>query len=117
MAFDKIDITFKEKLILESKDQLDKCEIAYETYGKINKNKSNVILVCHALTGDQFCSGIHPSTNKKGWWDILVGPGKVIDTNFFLLFVVMLLVAVKEVQDRQVSILKMANNIIWTFLS
>ena len=83
MAFDKIDITFKEKLILESKDQLDKCEIAYETYGKINKNKSNVILVCHALTGDQFCSGIHPSTNKKGWWDILVGPGKVIDTNFF----------------------------------
>ena len=83
MAFDKIDITFKEKLILESKDQLNKCEIAYETYGKINKNKSNVILVCHALTGDQFCSGIHPATNKKGWWDILVGPGKVIDTNFF----------------------------------
>ena len=39
MAFDKIDITYKEKLILESKDQLDKCEIAYETYGKINKNK------------------------------------------------------------------------------
>lgn len=83
MAFDKIDITFKEKLILESKDQLDKCEIAYETYGNLNKNKSNVILVCHALTGDQFCSGINPSTNKKGWWDILVGPGKVIDTNFF----------------------------------
>ena len=60
--------------------------IAYETYGKLNKKKSNAILVFHALTGDQFVSGLNPITKKDGWWSYAVGPDKPIDTNkYFVL--------------------------------
>ena len=76
-------IKYRESFKLQSGKFIDDCEIAFETYGKLNKSKSNAILICHALTGDQFCSGVNPVTKKKGWWDILIGPGKVIDTNFF----------------------------------
>jgi len=55
--------------------------LAYETYGKLNTKKDNAILVFHALTGDQFVSGINPVTKKEGWWITAVGPGKAIDTN------------------------------------
>ena len=55
--------------------------VAYETFGALNADKSNVVLVCHALTGDQFCTGHDPITNKPGWWSIMVGPGKPIDTD------------------------------------
>ena len=55
--------------------------LAYETYGKLNSNKDNAILVFHALTGDQFVAGTNPITNKSGWWVTAVGPGKAIDTN------------------------------------
>ena len=55
--------------------------LAYETYGKLNKSKNNAILVFHALTGDQFASGINPVTKKEGWWHTAVGPNKAIDTN------------------------------------
>ena len=55
--------------------------LAYETYGKLNGNKDNAILVFHALTGDQFVTGTNPITNKEGWWITAVGPGKAIDTN------------------------------------
>ena len=55
--------------------------LAYETYGKLNENKDNAILVFHALTGDQFVAEINPVTNKEGWWVTAVGPGKAIDTN------------------------------------
>ena len=55
--------------------------LAYETYGKLNENKNNAILVFHALTGDQFVAGTNPITNKEGWWVTAVGPGKAIDTN------------------------------------
>jgi homoserine O-acetyltransferase len=54
--------------------------LAYETYGKLNENKDNAILVFHALTGDQFVAGINPVTKKDGWWVTAVGPGKAIDT-------------------------------------
>jgi homoserine O-acetyltransferase/O-succinyltransferase len=55
--------------------------LAYETYGSLNKKKDNAILVFHALTGDQFVSGINPITKKDGWWSYAVGSNKAIDTN------------------------------------
>ena len=57
--------------------------IAYQTYGHLDAAKSNAILICHALTGDQHVANIHPVTGKPGWWETLVGPGKPIDTNRF----------------------------------
>ena len=79
-------IIFEDDLKLDSGLSLQKCEIAFETYGKLNKNKSNAIFICHALSGDQYCSGISPITKKEGWWNKLVGPGKPINTkNFFVI--------------------------------
>ena len=63
---------------------LDNYELIYETYGKLNKNKDNAVLVCHALSGDQHVAGRHKKTDKHpGWWDSLVGPGKPLNTNKF----------------------------------
>ena len=59
--------------------------IAYETYGVLNKEKDNAILIFHALTGDQFVSGINPITKKDGWWSYAVGPNKAIDTNKYFI--------------------------------
>jgi homoserine O-acetyltransferase len=55
--------------------------IAYETYGVLNGARSNAILLCHALTGDQYAASAHPTTGKPGWWDVMVGPGKPFDTD------------------------------------
>ena len=57
--------------------------IAYQTYGALNAGKSNAILICHALTGDQHVANVHPLTGKAGWWETMVGPGKPIDTDRF----------------------------------
>ena len=54
-------------------------EIAYESYGTLNADKSNAVLICHALTGDQYVASTHPITGKPGWWQRLVGPGKPVD--------------------------------------
>lgn len=58
-------------------------QIAYTTYGKLNAEKSNAVLVCHALTGDQHVANVNPITGKPGWWTTMIGPGKVIDTDRF----------------------------------
>ncbi|UUP17182.1 homoserine O-acetyltransferase MetX [Nitratireductor thuwali] len=58
-------------------------QTAYQTYGSLNDDRSNAILICHALTGDQHVANTHPVTGKPGWWEALVGPGRVIDTDRF----------------------------------
>ncbi len=66
--------------------KLDPITVAYQTYGRLNAEHSNVVLVCHALTGDQFAAETHPITGKAGWWDLMIGPGKPIDTDrYFVL--------------------------------
>ena len=55
--------------------------LAYQTYGTLNAERSNAVLLCHALTGDQFVLGPHPVTGKPGWWELMVGPGKTFDTD------------------------------------
>ena len=65
--------------------ELKNFEVAYKTYGKLNKEKSNAILVCHALSGDQFVSGINPFSGKPGWWNLVIGPNKLINTERFFI--------------------------------
>jgi homoserine O-acetyltransferase len=67
-------------LALDSGMSLAPLQIAYQTYGTLNAARSNAILVCHAMTGDQHVANEHPVTGKKGWWATMVGPGKPIDT-------------------------------------
>ena len=71
----------KANFVIDSGYKFDDFKIAYKTFGKINNDKTNVIFICHALTGDQFVSGKNPITNKDGWWNRMVGPNKPIDTN------------------------------------
>ncbi len=73
-----------EKLILESGARLGPVTIAYETYGKLNKEKDNCILIAHAFSGDSHAAGFYNTdgaSEKPGWWDFLIGPGKGIDTD------------------------------------
>src|ERR1044071_795905 len=67
-------------LKLDAGVSLSPFQIAYKTYGALNAARSNAVLVCHALTGDQHVANIHPVTGKGGWWETLIGPGKSIDT-------------------------------------
>ena len=70
-------------LALDSGATLGPVEIAYHTYGRLNADKSNAVVVCHALTGDQYVALPHPVTGKPGWWSNLIGPGQVIDTDAY----------------------------------
>ena len=77
-------LNVKSPLELDNGSVLSDYNICYETYGALNKNKNNAILVCHALTGDQHAAGRHNESDKKaGWWDNMIGPNKPVDTNKF----------------------------------
>ncbi|MQT13576.1 homoserine O-acetyltransferase MetX [Segnochrobactrum spirostomi] len=72
-----------EPLHLDAGTAIAPWQIAYQTYGTLNADKSNAILLCHALTGDQHAANVHPVTGKPGWWTTLVGPGRPVDTDRF----------------------------------
>ena len=74
---------FAQGLPLECGHTLAPVDLAYRTYGALNAGRSNAILICHALTGDQYVAEPHPVTGKPGWWDALVGPGRPVDTERF----------------------------------
>ncbi|MCP4932706.1 MAG: homoserine O-acetyltransferase [bacterium] len=81
--YDSLSVTFREDqpLHLDSGETIAPYTIAYQSYGDLNEDKSNAILICHALTGDQHVANDHPLTGKSGWWDVMVGPGKPVDTD------------------------------------
>src|SRR3569833_2880979 len=64
---------------LDSGARLEPLEIAYKTYGRLNETRTNAILVCHALTGDQHAGSVNPVTGRPGWWDRVIGPGLPLD--------------------------------------
>lgn len=67
-------------LMTDAGAALSPLTVAYQTYGALNAARSNAVLVCHALTGDQHVANVHPVTGKNGWWETMVGPGRPIDT-------------------------------------
>ena len=73
-------VTFREPLKLELGGMLPEVTVAFETYGQLNPRRDNAVLMCHALSGDSHVAA-HDAEDDPGWWDILVGPGKAVDTN------------------------------------
>jgi homoserine O-acetyltransferase len=78
---------FDSPLTTRSGVVLSRYELVYETYGTLNAEKSNAVLICHALSGHHHVAGYYADEPKNiGWWDNLIGPGKPLDTNkFFVL--------------------------------
>ena len=72
---------FEVPLAMDAGTALTPLTIGYQTYGTLNAAKSNAVLICHALTGDQHVANVHPVTGKSGWWETMVGPGRPIDTD------------------------------------
>ncbi len=70
-----------DSISLDGGATLAPVEVAYETYGALNAQKSNAILILHAFSGDAHAAGVSPETGKPGWWDNMIGPGKAFDTN------------------------------------
>ena len=73
------------ELILENGEKLGPITIAYETYGKLNDQRSNAVLILHALTGDAHAAGFHEGDEKPGWWDDMIGPCKAFNTNKYFI--------------------------------
>lgn len=71
----------EEPFLLASGAEIPAFPVAWQSWGELNADRSNAILICHALTGDQYAVGAHPVTGKPGWWETLVGPGKAVDTD------------------------------------
>jgi homoserine O-acetyltransferase/O-succinyltransferase len=78
-------LAVEEPLKLDSGAMLGPITVAYQTYGRLNAERSNTILVAHALTGDQFVAEPHPITGKDGWWQLMIGPGRPLDTDRYFI--------------------------------
>lgn len=76
-----IKLATDKPLKLASGVEIENFDVAYQTYGELNSDKSNAILICHPITGDQYVASQNPVTEKEGWWSTLVGPGKAVDTD------------------------------------
>ena len=77
-------VHFEQSFKVSCGRELPSLDIVYETYGELNAQCSNAVLICHALSGDHHAAGYHSDNDKKpGWWDNYIGPGKAIDTNHF----------------------------------
>lgn len=74
-----------DSLPLQSGETLESVTLAYETYGTLNAEKSNAVLIVHALSGDAHAAGFHEGAKRPGWWDNMIGPNKAFDTNRFFL--------------------------------
>ena len=74
-----------EKLVLENGEIIEPVTVAYETYGKLNNEKDNAILILHAFSGDSHAAFYHENDRKPGWWDILIGDGKAFDTSKYFI--------------------------------
>ncbi|MGR8946569.1 MAG: homoserine O-succinyltransferase MetX [Gammaproteobacteria bacterium] len=76
--------TFESPIELDCGETLDSFELIFETYGELNAERNNAVLICHALSGDHHAAGYHSeSDSKPGWWDNCIGPGKPLDTDRF----------------------------------
>jgi homoserine O-acetyltransferase len=76
-------VTFDDGLTLDCGVTVPTLTVAYRTYGTLNADRTNGVLICHALTLDQYVAEPHPLTGKDGWWDMVVGPGRPVDTNCY----------------------------------
>jgi len=76
-------IQFNEPLALKSGAQLASYSLEVQTYGQLNANKSNAVLICHALNASHHVAGVDPVSGKAGWWDNMIGPGKPLDTDHY----------------------------------
>lgn len=81
----QVELARDEPMRLDSGETIGPFNVAYTTCGELNADKSNAILVCHALTGDQYVLETHPITEKPGWWESIVGPGKPLDTDRYFI--------------------------------
>jgi len=78
-------VVFRDGLALDCGMTIAPMAVAYRTYGTLNAARSNAVLVCHALTGDQYVAETQPLTGKPGWWETIIGPGKPLDTDRYFL--------------------------------
>ena len=102
----------EEPIELESGKTLDNITVAYETYGELNREKDNAILICHALSGDAHAAGWHEGDKKPGWWEIVIGPGKALDSEKYFIICSMYWEDVKEQQAHHQSIQKLVRNMV-----
>ena len=94
-------ISFGDSLTLKSGQILSGFELMTETYGELNSEKTNAVLVCHAFSGNHHAAGAQDGEVKAGWWDEMIGDGKTIDTTkFFVVSLILFLILFSNYKNR-----------------